>query len=270
MTISVVIPAHNEESYIAGCIESVLDHATDDLLEIVVVCNACTDRTAEIAARYPRVTVVHEPRRGLGFARQKGLETMRGEIYASIDADSHSNAQWLPRMQEEFSNDPDLLCLSGPYTFYDLPEWQSRIVSLWWSTLAQRQKFAVVGGNFAARRSALLRIGGFDTSIAFWSEDANIGRRLHAIGPVKFALDFTNESSARRLQGQGFVTVGAYYALNYLSQAYLKRPFMTGHGERPWEQSDAGKRMFLSPSQWPGYAKKTARRVVRRIAHTRV
>ena len=32
---------------------------------------------------------------------------------------------------------------------------------------------------------------------------------------------------------QGFVTVGAYYAANYVSQMYFNRPFMTGHGDRP-------------------------------------
>jgi GT2 family glycosyltransferase len=40
------------------------------------------------------------------------------------------------------------------------------------------------GGNFAVRREALDRIGGFDTSIEFHGEDTNLGRRLFAIGKV--------------------------------------------------------------------------------------
>ena len=38
------------------------------------------------------------------------------------------------------------------------------------------------GGNFAVRREALERIGGFDTSIEFHGEDTNLGRRLFAVG----------------------------------------------------------------------------------------
>lgn len=243
MKISIVIPAYNEEKLIAQCIESCLRHKTDSLLEIVVVDNASTDRTAEIAARYPMVTVVRESRKGLGYARQKGFETMRGDVYASVDADSRIGAEWLPTIERELGADPSLLCLSGPYRFYDLPEWQDRLAFLWWTTLAQHQKAAVVGGNFAARSSALDAIGGFNTDIAFWSEDAYIARRLSEIGRIKFSVDFVNYSSARRLQGQGFVTVGTYYALNYLSQMYRNKPFMTGHGERPWEDPETRKQL---------------------------
>lgn len=48
---SVIIPAHNEEALIADCIRGVLDGGVDDL-EIIVVPNACSDRTAEIARSF--------------------------------------------------------------------------------------------------------------------------------------------------------------------------------------------------------------------------
>ena len=57
--ISVVIPAHNEESVIGRCLATLRDGAADGELEIVVVCNGCTDRTAALArADAPEATVI--------------------------------------------------------------------------------------------------------------------------------------------------------------------------------------------------------------------
>jgi glycosyltransferase involved in cell wall biosynthesis len=57
--ISVVIPAHNEESVIGRCLATLRDGAADGELEVVVVCNGCNDRTAALArAGAPDVTVV--------------------------------------------------------------------------------------------------------------------------------------------------------------------------------------------------------------------
>ena len=50
--VSVIIPAHNEEKYVVRCIDSVKLAASCVKcgVEIIVVCNRCTDRTAELAA----------------------------------------------------------------------------------------------------------------------------------------------------------------------------------------------------------------------------
>ncbi|MCD4673026.1 MAG: glycosyltransferase, partial [Anaerolineaceae bacterium] len=47
--ISIIIPAHNESSVIARCCEALLNGALPRELEIIVVCNGCTDNTAEVA-----------------------------------------------------------------------------------------------------------------------------------------------------------------------------------------------------------------------------
>lgn len=238
MSISVVIPAYNEEKYIAGCIESVLDNAPSDVLEIIVVCNACTDRTEDVALRYPKVKVVHEYRKGTGYARNRGFREAKGEILAYLDADTRIHPGWFPMVRDAF-RDPALVSFSGPCKFYDLPAWQSAAVYMWWMACAMpeyyRCKFAILGANFAVRKSALARIGGFDTSIVFWGDDTNLARRLRDVGDVKFTMDFYNYASARRLQGMGFLKAGTLYALNYLSQAYFQKTVTNSYGDRHWE-----------------------------------
>ncbi len=263
MTISVVIPAYNEEQYIAACIESVLANAPKNLLEIIVVCNACTDRTADVALRYPKVRVIDEPRKGTGYSRNTGFKNAKGEILAYLDADSRIHADWFPMIERAFAKNPRLVSLSGPCRFYDLPQWQSTVVYMWWMACAMpeyyRCKFAILGANFAVRRNALERIGGFDTSIPFWGDDTNIARRLRAAGEVKFTMDFYNYASARRLKSEGFIKTGTTYAMNYFSQAYFKKTFTVAHGERPWESVEP----VTVSSRWPARFAKRAGTYVR-------
>ncbi len=250
MTISVIIPAYNEEHYIGSAIESVLQHAPRSLLEIIVVCNACTDRTADVALRYPKVRVVHEPRKGTGYARNTGFKEAKGDILAYVDADARIPADWFPTLENEFKNDPSLVSLSGPSRFYDLAEWKDTLVYLlWWKMCAvpghHYGRFAIAGGNFVVRRTALEAIGGFDTSIPFWGDDTNLGRRLRQTGTAKFTTSFSNYSSARRLRAEGALKLSANYAMNYISQAYFQKTFTSGYGERPWERRSADSKRSL-------------------------
>jgi glycosyltransferase involved in cell wall biosynthesis len=229
MQISVIIPAHNEEKYIGPCIESALEHAPADFLqEIVVVDNASTDRTAEVAARYPKVRVLHEAEKGVTHARQRGLSTVRSDLIAFVDADTRLPAHWFPSVHREFSTQPELVSLSGPYVYYDLSEKDNVWVKRYWRYLAHSSykisRAMVVGGNFVARRGALEKIGGFDTSIVFYGDDTNIARRLKEEGTVKFCPDFFVYSSGRRLQEEGLLKTSFTYGLNYLSEMVLHRP----------------------------------------------
>jgi hypothetical protein len=58
---SVVIPAHNEETVIARCLGPLAPLAEDGSIQIVVVCNGCTDGTARVAGSFPGVRVVELP-----------------------------------------------------------------------------------------------------------------------------------------------------------------------------------------------------------------
>jgi len=55
---SVVIPAHNESAVIGACLTPLAPLAADGTVEVVVVCNGCTDDTAAVAGSFPRVRVV--------------------------------------------------------------------------------------------------------------------------------------------------------------------------------------------------------------------
>lgn len=56
--VSVVIPAHDEEQVIDRCLDALRRDAQPGELEVIVACNGCTDRTAELARRHEGVVVL--------------------------------------------------------------------------------------------------------------------------------------------------------------------------------------------------------------------
>jgi glycosyltransferase involved in cell wall biosynthesis len=84
MKVSVIIPVLNEEQSIGAVIAEI---PRERVHEIIVVDNGSTDRTAEIASNHG-ASVVHEPRRGYGFACLKGIESLNNpEIVVFLDGD---------------------------------------------------------------------------------------------------------------------------------------------------------------------------------------
>lgn len=100
--IGVVIPVHNEEEILDGCLQAVSQAARDPLLdaepvEIVVVLDACTDRSAAVAVRH-KAQIVSLDARCVGAARALGASLALdygARWIAFTDADTIVPANWL-------------------------------------------------------------------------------------------------------------------------------------------------------------------------------
>jgi glycosyltransferase involved in cell wall biosynthesis len=226
LSVSLVIPAYNEEEQIGACLDSVFEHASGRFDEVIVVDNASTDRTSEIA-RSKGARVVVEDRKGLTRARQKGLESVTSDYIAYIDADCRLSAEWFSLFQYHLAKHPQLVSLTGPVLYHDGPFLlRVPIALLGWITLpiaCWMAGYLVVGGNFVAKREALIAAGGFDPDIAFYGEDADIARRLAKQGYVLLRLNFYAYTSMRRFLRDGLVQTGVRYAINFFWNIFFKR-----------------------------------------------
>ncbi|MBI2610594.1 glycosyltransferase family 2 protein [Candidatus Kaiserbacteria bacterium] len=236
MKISFVIPAYNEEADIGPCLESVQKEIIRERAdaEIIVVNNASTDRTADIARGFRNVRVVEEPRKGLVRARQAGFKVSTGELVANVDADTMVPQGWLHTVLQEFERDKKLVALSGPFIYHDLPLFSRILVRVFYAAgylmyFLNRFVFRIgsmlQGGNFVARREALQKIGGFNTSIEFYGEDTDVARRLSKIGNVKWSFKLPIYTSGRRLTREGIISVGLRYALNFFWTTFFGKPY---------------------------------------------
>ena len=210
--------------------------ATGPRFEILVVDNASSDGTPRVAASRAEAAreagaelrVVTEPRKGLTRARQRGQQEARGAIVAWVDADTEMPAGWLERVRKAFAASPDVVCVSGPYRYIEQSRHQRALVRLYWRLLAIPSYwftgYLAVGGNFAVRRDAVEKIGGFDETIAFYGEDTNIARRLAEVGKVVFDLKLEMPTSARRFAAEGLWRTAFAYVSSFVSEVVLKRP----------------------------------------------
>jgi glycosyltransferase involved in cell wall biosynthesis len=233
MKMSVIVCAHNEEAFIAACLRSLqAQRRAPD--EIIVINNASTDSTADVARRFEGVRVVDEPRKGLVVARERARREAEGDVLVYVDADCRAPRHWLSRIEARFAANPRLIALSGNYRFYDWDWWGRLLIRAYDFTLGPathvlakyilRLGVVFYGGNFAVRREALDAIGGFDTSIEFHGEDTNLGRRLFRHGRVELAYDCYLFTSARRYNAMGKGAVFRLYVRNFVSELFHHRP----------------------------------------------
>lgn len=236
MKLSFVIPAHNEENYLGDCLVSVRERIREVKVEaeIIMVNNASTDRTSQVAAGFPDVRIVEEPVKGLSRARHAGYLAARGELIANLDADTVLPSGWIETVLREFDNDPKLAALSGPHIFRDAP-----LATRFWATVFSylaclvsmlylyvfHRGAVLQGGNFVVRKTALDKAGGFDPQFSFYGEDSGAARLLSQFGKVIYTLKLPIYASDRRLRAEGPLRLGVRYIMNYLWVTFWNRPF---------------------------------------------
>ena len=233
LTITVIVCAYNEAGYLPACLYSIRAQ-TRPADEIIVVNNASTDHTGIVAHAVPGVRVVDEPSKGLVVARETARRLANSDILAYVDADCRVPIYWLERLEQRFLRLHGLVGMTGPYRFYDW-DWSGRTLIRLYDMLIAPATHGLVhhvlgigavfyGGNFAVRREALARIGGFDRSIEFHGEDTNLGRRLTALGPIAMCPECWIWTSARRYRAMGKSRVFGLYVRNFWSEILRHRP----------------------------------------------
>lgn len=93
-TISVIIPTYNRAHYLGETIASILNQDIQDCqIEIIVVDDGSTDNTKEVLRKFGnRVRYIYQDNRGVGHARNRGINEATGEWIAFLDSDD----RWLP------------------------------------------------------------------------------------------------------------------------------------------------------------------------------
>lgn len=235
--ISVVIPVRNEQDEIESCLGAFTRQTFEGSFEVVVVDNASTDGTAgrvrAFASRHPGLDVrlVHEPRLGVARASQTGFAEAQYDLIARTDADTLVDDRWFEAIAEGF-RDERVAALCGHVGFRDhqpLQRWLGleRLIGLHQRTHVRLRKPHFWGFNFAVRRDAFQRAGGFDTRLKL-AEDLDLGLRIQsALRPeerIVYAPMMRVASSSRRYRlSRGWLryTLDGYRA--YVARAWFGR-----------------------------------------------
>lgn len=125
-SVSIIVPAFNEEAVIGRCLRSVLAQTVRPA-EVLVVDNRSTDATraivSAIIADHPDAGIRllrQDERQGLIPTRNTGMDAATGDVLGRIDADTELKPDWVARVTEVFA-DGTVDAVSGPVEYYDLP-----------------------------------------------------------------------------------------------------------------------------------------------------
>lgn len=215
-TFSVVIPAHNEEKYIGKCLKAIHRAAKEvphNRVQIIVVANRCTDKTAAIARHYGAEVILNEDK-CISAIRNAGVKAANGNIIVTIDADSI--------MAKGSFKEIKSLLAGGKYIGGGAIPMFDRMslgimVSSFYVALNLLPLMIKSGGALSATMFWFLkrdfeRIGGFDETLVSL-EDADFAKRLKALGKKQGKKYGTLKKSIVITSSRKFDEFGDWYLL---------------------------------------------------------
>lgn len=186
-SISVLIPAYNEEDSIKGTVESILKSDYPNISEIIIINDGSKDKTKEISLelekRYPLVKLFDKKNSGKADSLNQALKIAKGELVVVVDADSFPYEKSFSMMAGWF-DDEDVAAVTTrilvrePKTFIQkLQAIEYRVIAFSRKLLGFVDAIYVTPGPLAMyRKDALIKVGGFDTKNL--TEDIEITWRL--------------------------------------------------------------------------------------------
>ncbi len=116
-TVSVVIPAYNEEKSIERCLTSIKNQDYPrDKLEVLIIDDGSTDKTRDVINGFKHVQLYKNGHNGKAFALNTGINEARGDIIITMDADTIIESTTIREMVYEFMRDEELAAASGNIT----------------------------------------------------------------------------------------------------------------------------------------------------------
>lgn len=125
--ISIIVPVYNVESFLAICLDSILNQAYSNL-EIILIDDGSTDSSGMIADEYAtkdaRVKVIHKPNGGVSSARNFGIDMATGDYICFADSDDileEDYVEYLLKLCVE--NNAEIALTTQMFTtFYETPQ----------------------------------------------------------------------------------------------------------------------------------------------------
>ncbi len=222
---AVVIPAFNEESSIAGVIREI---PRDEVSDVIVVDNGSTDRTG-IVARDAGATVLHEPRKGYGFACVAGIRHAAdhgAEVIVFLDGDLSDFPEELPEVCRPIrDNDYDLVIGSRMAGRREpgsmLPQaifgnWlATRLIRLFWG-----YRFTDLGPFRAVKRTALERMHMSDLTYG-WTVEMQIKAAKLGMRCLEVPVRYRKRIGTSKVTGTVSGTIKASFTILYTIAKYL-------------------------------------------------
>jgi glycosyltransferase involved in cell wall biosynthesis len=184
VSISIIIPALNEEKMIGRCLESLARLAfARERFEVLVVDNGSRDNTLAIAESFKdrlNLGILQKTGVRISALRNLGAGAALGDILAFLDADCVPAGDWLDRILELASSDGAGV-LGAHYLLPEDSSWVGRTWHRYQEAPKSGEVSHVPAGDLIMRREDFLGLGGFDETIQT-NEDCELCERARKAG----------------------------------------------------------------------------------------
>jgi glycosyltransferase involved in cell wall biosynthesis len=205
LTLSIVIPAYNEESHLRACLDSIANQ-TIPPDEVIVVDNNSTDKTIEIAQSFPFVTIIQEKQQGIVYARDAGFNAAKSTIIGRIDADTILPPDWASYIKDFYADDAHHgEALAGGCYFYNvrLPHfngWMQGQIAFRMNRLLMGH-YILYGANMAIPAEIWRKVEGLVCRRTDIHEDLDLAIHTHWAGyKITYHEDFRVGVKMRRVR----------------------------------------------------------------------
>ncbi|MCH8977629.1 MAG: glycosyltransferase family 2 protein [Armatimonadetes bacterium] len=260
-SVTVVIPAYNAERTVVEAIESVNAQSTK-VLEVIVACDGCTDRTAALSERVGARALPLQKANG-AVARNEAAKAANGELLFFLDADDW----WEPTKVEAHLEVWERF--DGSFVIDRSTPWNpdgSR--SYWtggldsdgeaqWDAFLSHKAWAS-GSSFSVHRECYWKTGGFNEALSkfqdvdFWVRSAQRCGPAHTMSVSLTNYRLSSDASVSRStsfieENLSAIFAGWPFATEDQKDRFRSHAFLTAAEVTPWPESVA----YFQKARWP-------------------
>ncbi|MFM7157647.1 MAG: glycosyltransferase [Bacteroidota bacterium] len=208
LTVSVVVPARDEEQLLPSCLDSLIQYEGNDV-EFIIVNDRSSDSTKQIIQSYSqldsRITSVHLEQERTGNLRGKpgalhaGIEVSKGDIIMMTDADCTFPAGWIQNVKTMY--DKESVAMIAGFTTISAHTIFDHLQDMEWlmnHTLASAglslgMPLGCFGNNLSIRKSVYKEIGGYPAISFSVTEDLQLLQKVTSKGyTVHYPINASN------------------------------------------------------------------------------
>lgn len=182
--LSFLVPAHDEEATVVATVQSVHAAAAGRRYEVVVVADACSDRTVELAVAHG-ARVVEVDHRQIAATRNAGARAARGDVFVFVDADTRVTRAVVDGVCDAVASGA---AGGGALVRFDRPMPRWAMVATPLMTTAYFTMRLAAGCFVFATREAFDAVGGFDREL-FAGEEVEFSRALKRFARAAGQID---------------------------------------------------------------------------------
>ncbi|MBU2589200.1 MAG: glycosyltransferase family 2 protein [Nanoarchaeota archaeon] len=207
MNLSIIIPAYNEEKYIQKTLESI----NVDNVEVIVVCNGCTDKTFKVASNYAKksnkkIKVFNLKKKGVSIARNYGAKKASKKRLIFLDADIrvwHDVLEKINKTKKTVGT-----CYVRPDIERFVPKALMKLKNL-------THKMGTCTGLIFCDKNLFFTIGGFDETMQI-GEDGRFLRHARKAGKYGVVKAFAY-NNMRRFEKKGYCKTCCFWIKHFFN-----------------------------------------------------